>query len=220
MSAVNGYFQINVQTPHEARLIEPADPPWVEVRIEQLSATDRHRVAEGSATLRLRQKPGDFFLLAFGEPHSAYMLGQPAVFRASDFSLITPSNPARRGDILTVFATGLAPTAPVIPTGAAAPFVPLAQVPFVDGWPLEEVAKGTVVVANSRKILPLFVGLAPGLVGVYQINFRLSGAELPYEGVFYLQIEGIECSEGSYSCRQSPTTYWQSKPVLVPYKPD
>lgn len=220
VSAVNGYFQINVQTPQEAQFDERWDPQRVDVRIEQVAGPDQSRVAEGAATLPLRPKPGEFFMLSFGQSDSAYVYGQPAVFRASDFSLITSGNPARRKDILVAFATGLAPTEPVVPTGVAAPFAPLAQVPLIDGWPPGRLAKGTYVLLTGLSARPLYVGLAPGLVGVYQINFGLSGDEVPYDGVLYLRLARLECPAGSLGCRASRTTYWQSKGVLLPYRPE
>jgi len=225
VSAVNGYFQINFQTPQETQTLGPAAPAWVEVRIEQLSALDRQRVAEGTATLRLRQKPGEFFMLTFGEPHQVYSVGQPAVLRASDFSLITPANPARPKDILVAFATGLGPTEPVVPTGVPAPFSPLAIVKRIEGY-MGFTAEGTLVRINGLDRVPLYVGLAPGLIGVYQVNFQLSGNEMAYDGAFYLDLHRIECIGADAPgvairpCRPSPSTSWVSKVVLVPYKPD
>lgn len=50
VSAVNGYFQINVQTPLEAQFDERWDPKRVDVRIEQVAGPDQSRVADGHIT--------------------------------------------------------------------------------------------------------------------------------------------------------------------------
>lgn len=90
--------------------------------------------------------------------------GVPAVVRASNGQVVTLSNPVHRGDILSIYATGLGATTPLVDAGTPAPSDPLATVviqPFVriGGQPVEV----------------LFAGLAPNEVGIYQINVRVNG---------------------------------------------
>lgn len=86
----------------------------------------------------------------------------PTVVRADNNLLITPSNPVRQSGVIVIYLTGMGPTNPAVDTGAAAPMDPLA----------------VTVTAPDVRIggVPLSVeysGLAPGLVGVYQINARV-----------------------------------------------
>lgn len=73
--------------------------------------------------------------------------------------------PARPGDVLTIYATGLGDVAPVVASGAAAP----AQ------EPLARVVEVPTVNFLARFLFPLretpsFVGLTPNFVGLFQIN--------------------------------------------------
>ena len=88
--------------------------------------------------------------------------GYALAVRAADWSLIQPGNAAGRGDTIILYATGLGPVSLDVPDGEPAPADPLArtQDPFdvlIDGEPCQV----------------LFSGLAPGFVGVYQLNLVL-----------------------------------------------
>ena len=72
------------------------------------------------------------------------------------------SRPAARGEILSVFATGLGQTKDSVATGTAAPQDRLVR--------LDNKVK---VVVGGVEIDPVFSGLAPGSVGLYQVNARL-----------------------------------------------
>jgi uncharacterized protein (TIGR03437 family) len=91
---------------------------------------------------------------------------RPGIFvvtHASDFSPVTAQNPAQAGEYLALFATGLGPTSPSATDGAAAPS---GLAPLV----------GACAVGNYWADLsqpPLYCGLAPETVGVYQVNFQL-----------------------------------------------
>jgi uncharacterized protein (TIGR03437 family) len=88
--------------------------------------------------------------------------GRQIIVHAADNTLVTDSNPLRPGEYVYFYATGLGPVSNEPATGAAAPAGPLAaalQLPsvIVGGVPAEV----------------LFAGLAPGFVGVYQVNIRV-----------------------------------------------
>ncbi|HTC35604.1 MAG TPA: hypothetical protein VK724_19680 [Bryobacteraceae bacterium] len=85
----------------------------------------------------------------------------PTVVRNDDNQLVTPSNPIHRqsNTALVIYLTGLGQTSPAVPTGQPAPANPLAM-PLV----------APTVTLGGVNLPVLFSGLAPGLVGVDQIN--------------------------------------------------
>jgi hypothetical protein len=124
----------------------------------------------------VRAAPGDFFRIGST---------QFGVFQhASDSALVTSDNPAQAGETIIGYATGLPPAEPPVPIGQPTPISPLSHVPQVAGN--REVDRLGVLVADILLLDPVpvsgdttgqfpipFMGLAPGLVGVYQINFVL-----------------------------------------------
>lgn len=88
--------------------------------------------------------------------------GPGVVVRAADGTFVNSANPARAGEYLTIYASGLGPVTNRPATGAGAPVEPLSvlqQTPTVaiDG-----------VLANVT-----FAGLTPGFAGLYQINVQV-----------------------------------------------
>ncbi len=85
---------------------------------------------------------------------------QAAVLHAGTSILADDAHPAKPGETLEMFGTGLGVTDPAIPAGQPAPANPPA------------IAKVTPVVSiNNVEAQVLFAGLAPGFAGVYQVNF-------------------------------------------------
>lgn len=89
----------------------------------------------------------------------------PTIIRWNNNLVVTATNPVHRGDILTIYLTGLGATNPPVNDGAPAPLEPLA----------------TTVITPSVKLggvdLPvLFSGLVPGEVGVYVVNVSVPGS--------------------------------------------
>lgn len=83
-----------------------------------------------------------------------------AILHGANNVLITSSNPASKGEVVVIFATGLGSVTPASPTGALAPSTP----PFS----MTDV-KPTVTIDGNAADVP-FSGLAPGFVGLYQVN--------------------------------------------------
>ncbi len=83
----------------------------------------------------------------------------PAVYRDSDNLLVTLTNPVHKGDLLTIYVSGLGVTTPAVSAGQPSPSNPPA------------VAILTPTVTLDGVNLPVsFAGLTPGQIGIYQIN--------------------------------------------------
>ena len=85
-------------------------------------------------------------------------LGRAAALH-SDFTAITPASPARPGETISIFVTGLGDVSPAVVEGSAGPSNPLSNATglfavYIGGL------KGTIG----------YAGLAPQLAGLYQIN--------------------------------------------------
>jgi uncharacterized protein (TIGR03437 family) len=90
--------------------------------------------------------------------------GLATIVRAADNQLVTPTNPIRGGDTLVIYLTGMGLTNPAVTAGFAAPTSPLALASIVP----------TVTLGGTPLIVE-YAGLAPGEVGVYQINVLVPG---------------------------------------------
>jgi uncharacterized protein (TIGR03437 family) len=86
----------------------------------------------------------------------------PAVVHSTDFTLVSASKPAKAGELLSLFATGLGPTKPGVDPGSPFPSSPLAVV----NSPVAVMVNG-----ESAEVIGA-VGY-PGAVDAYQVNFRL-----------------------------------------------
>ena len=145
------YGQINFQMPYGL----PAGT--AEVRVErdgQAGNAVTVQVAERAPRL-LRLGIGDYGIIV-NQDGSFPMPATPGLL----------SRPARAGEALVIYAIGLGPTSPPAATGAAAPSVePLARVAGNTS-----VTFGGGFTGTGITVAPLFVGLTPGFVGLYQIN--------------------------------------------------
>ncbi len=86
----------------------------------------------------------------------------PAVVHSDGFSLVTSDKPARAGENLTLYATGLGPTRPSVDPGKPFP-----------ATGLHAVTSPVQVVVNGTSVPALWSGGYPGAVNTYQVNFRL-----------------------------------------------
>ncbi len=103
--------------------------------------------------------------------------GSGAIFHG-DFALVDASNPAAAGEVILLFATGLGVVEPPVSTGDAA-----------DG--LTTVSGSVQVNIGGQPATVDFAGMAPGFVGLYQINVRvpagIPAGEVPVE----ISVDGI-----------------------------
>ncbi|MEP7351921.1 MAG: hypothetical protein ABI824_01685 [Acidobacteriota bacterium] len=86
----------------------------------------------------------------------------PTVVRAANNLMATDSNPVHRGDVLVIYLTGLGQVSPFVENGMPSPSDPLAKT----------IASPTVAI-GSVQLQVQFSGLAPGQVGLYQINVQV-----------------------------------------------
>ena len=104
---------------------------------------------------------------------------QPAVFEVSldgvriaaalhaDFTLVTPLKPALPQEVILLFLTGLGPTSPAVETNVPGPAPPARSI--VD----------PIVAIDDTGAQVLGSFYAPGLVTVYQVNFRMTANAQP-----------------------------------------
>ncbi len=85
--------------------------------------------------------------------------GLATVLRAANYQLVTPTNPIRPGDTLVIYLTGMGLTSPLVTAGLPAPTSPLA-------W----ASIGPTITLGGSQLQIQYAGLAPGEIGVYQIN--------------------------------------------------
>jgi uncharacterized protein (TIGR03437 family) len=124
--------------------------PIVQIQVE------RDGVMSNAVTqLRTVSGPGVFSLGQSGQ-------GLAAALHA-DYTLVNDSNPARRGESLQLFLTGLGGVFPSIPDGSLGGATESS---------LNRTQPGTVQVrVDNLNATVQYSGLAPGLAGLYQVNF-------------------------------------------------
>jgi uncharacterized protein (TIGR03437 family) len=83
---------------------------------------------------------------------------------------VTPQNPAQRGELVILYATGLGQVAPAVPTGA------------LPAGASSAVSPVTVTIGGIG-VVPDFAGLAGCCVGLNQVNFRVPGGVSPGNAV-------------------------------------
>lgn len=97
-----------------------------------------------------------------------------AIVAHADGTIISPSSPARASEEIVVYALGLGETTPLVNTGKASP-LPAAVVTSPVKIQFDFRPNGGPSRPYTGVVLPvpLFVGLTPGQVGLYQINVKL-----------------------------------------------
>jgi adhesin/invasin len=107
--------------------------------------------------------PGVFGYPAAGDPPQ-----QGAIVNASTYAVADPAAAVAAGDVIAIFATGLGAVDQTISDGTAAPSAPLANT----------LGTATVTIGGQNAGVS-FSGLAPGFVGLYQIDARVPSGLTP-----------------------------------------
>jgi uncharacterized protein (TIGR03437 family) len=88
--------------------------------------------------------------------------GYAAALHSADYSLVTANNPAKQGETILVYLTGMGTVNPAVNAGTPAP-----------NDPLSIVTSATGVYIDGKAATVGFNGLAPGFVGLYQMNVQI-----------------------------------------------
>lgn len=102
------------------------------------------------------------YLFPMSQPNILTTTAGPAVVHSSDFTPVTAANPAKAGEILSLFATDLGPVRPGVDPGKPFPVSPLAVVNSPVGVAVNGAAAEVIGAAGY-----------PGSTNGYQVNFRV-----------------------------------------------
>ena len=143
VSNVSDQEQVNVQVPFE---LQPGQPATVVVTVNG-SSTTLNNVQVAALD------PGIFSFTGSDGKHYGVVV-------RSDGSYVTPTNPAHAGDTLTVYVTGIGQATPAAKTGYTGTSDQTAALPVIMG-------------INNAGVPVTGTGYAPGLVGVFTVNFQV-----------------------------------------------
>ncbi len=171
--------QVNALMPYEVTSTS------VQVRLNTAGGSTRlHRLSLTSRTPRLL---------------STTMTGNgDAILVHADFNLVTLNNPARAGEVVVLFLTGLGAVSPAVASGQMAN-------DGSPGKPLNQVTVPVTVSVNQTPGTVYFAGLAPGFAGLYQVNFKVPETVAP--GVLDISVAiGTEASQPTVRFAVAPAT--------------
>jgi uncharacterized protein (TIGR03437 family) len=146
-------MQMNAQIPWEL-----AGQAEATLRAEAAGAT-----SAGIAVALTPHRPGLFSLTQTGAGQGAILISGTGLLAAAENAFPgAPSRPARRGEFLEVYATGLGPVTNPPATGAPA-----------SATNISHTATEATATIGGEAARVSFAGLAPGFVGLYQVNMEV-----------------------------------------------
>jgi uncharacterized protein (TIGR03437 family) len=159
--------------------------PWEEAGLSQATlVVTRNEMASQSITIQLAPAaPALFSMNGQGTGQAAALIAGSSTI-AAPVGAFSSSRPALPGEYVAFYGTGLGAVVEPLPliTGEATPTTDGPFQPFTDIY-YSTVQKATVTVGGVAATVQ-FSGLAPALIGVYQINVQVpanapSGAAVP-----------------------------------------
>jgi uncharacterized protein (TIGR03437 family) len=149
-------------------LINGAPAPLISSTATEIDAQIPWETPAGTVTLQVTA-PAAIFQQVIQIPMEAIAatpLGQPIHQNFSGF--ITEASPAEPGEIVQFYFTGLGPVVPPVADGKPSPASPLAQLttPLKTSFAFQGGG-------NPEAPQLQYAGLAPGLIGVYQVSIQL-----------------------------------------------
>jgi uncharacterized protein (TIGR03437 family) len=171
IARVNGVEQINFQAPFE---VAGSNSAVLQVRNGQ-------SLSQPVMVTVLSLQPGIF--TTDGERGIAV--------HGNSARLVTPDDPAERGEVVVIYATGLGAVDPQLGTGVAAP---PGRLTFAQG-------RATVMFGQVAA-QPDFAGLTPGFAGLFQINVRVPDSAASGDVDLSLEIDGVASPSVLFAVRQ------------------
>lgn len=138
------------------QLTRAALTPGTGARVASITEDPANRRRNGGGKIRWIAH-----LLSVSTPVIVTTAAGPAVFH-SDFTPVNAAKPAKPGELLVMFASGLGPTRPSVDPGE-----------LFTADPLQLVNSPVQVLVNANLSELLYAGGYPGTVDYYQINFRV-----------------------------------------------
>jgi uncharacterized protein (TIGR03437 family) len=140
--------------------------PLVMVSEGQINAVVPYETAEGMQPVMVRNAGGDsagFNIMVARYAPAIWLFGANGgqILRGDNFNFITADNPARRGDTLYVWCTGLGQTTPPLETGAVVPESPTRNTQAV-----------TATIGASAATVSSSIAAA-GIPGVYIVTLQV-----------------------------------------------
>jgi uncharacterized protein (TIGR03437 family) len=153
--------------------VNGAPVPLYVVTPGQINAQLPYEAAAGSAAVVVatggaRSAPTAFAVSSAAPGIFVYAGSTRAIAANQDGSINSPDNPESRGRVIVCYVTGLGTVDPPVPTGSSAP--------------LDVLSRATAPVSATIGGAPApvaFAGLAPGFVGLGQINVTVPNAATP-----------------------------------------
>jgi hypothetical protein len=108
------------------------------------------------------------YLTPLSWPQIVTTASGPAIIHASDGSSVSASKPAKAGELLTLYATGLGPTVPALAPGGV-----------FTANPLETANSPVAITVGGQPADVLYAGGYPGSTDGFQINFRVPSGVAP-----------------------------------------
>jgi uncharacterized protein (TIGR03437 family) len=135
--------------------------PLIYVSPTQLNAQVPVDVAAGPSQVVVTSQNGpsaSFPVTIAANAPAIFFSPVAAVLKNADFSLVSAANPAKAGDVLLVYCTGLGATSPAVPTGTLVP-----------GTATVATTAGVTATIGGKDATVTYAIASPGFVGLYQV---------------------------------------------------
>ena len=140
-------------------------PGQINAQVPVELAAGRHSV---TVTSRAIASNAETITLTAAKPGIAALPGGRAIAQNAAFQLIGTDRPARAGDYVVIYLTGMGATTPPVASGAQSPVDPLARA-----------VRAPQLLLDGKPVEVLFAGLTHGLAGLFQVNFRVPVDQAP-----------------------------------------